>query len=210
MSANEKTIDARGIACPQPVIMARQAMDQGVETIIITVDNMAAVENLKRLSDSRGYVAAISGMEGNYTLILDGEGVPKPEKSAEKEKAAEKPETAVPAPSAAWGVFVGKDTIGIGDEELGKNLMRMYFYTLTQEEKAPDVVIFMNGGVKVPTGDEQVAEHLKTLEEKGTRVLVCGTCLNFYGLMDQLKAGTVSNMAEIVEAMGGCGKVITL
>ena len=61
-----------------------------------------------------------------------------------------------------------------------------------------------------PAGDEQVTEHLKTLVEKGVEVLVCGTCLNFYGIADQLGAGTVSNMYDIVTRMQEAAKVISV
>ena len=107
-------------------------------------------------------------------------------------------------------MFVGRDIIGAGDRELGGNLMRMYFYTLAQGDDIPAAVLFMNDGVKLPARDEQVADHLRSLQERGTRVLVCGTCLNFYGLTDQLKTGLVSNMYDIVTEMGRYGKVISL
>ena len=60
----------------------------------------------------------------------------------------------------------------------------------------------------VPTLDEQVAEHLKVLSAAGVEILVCGTCLNFYGLADQLAVGGVTNMYVIAETMAKAGKVI--
>ena len=107
-------------------------------------------------------------------------------------------------------MFVGRDIIGSGDRELGTNLMRMFFYTLSQGEDKPGAVLFMNAGVKLPTLDEQVAEHLKVLSAAGVEILVCGTCLNFYGLTEQLRVGTVSNMYDIVTRMQKAGKVVSL
>ena len=46
-----KEIDARGLACPQPVILTRKAMLAGEKQLIVRVDNAAAVENLKRLAE---------------------------------------------------------------------------------------------------------------------------------------------------------------
>ena len=88
--------------------------------------------------------------------------------------------------------------------------MRMFFYTLAQGEDKPGAVLFMNAGVKLPTLDEQVVEHLKALSAAGVEILVCGTCLNFYGLTEQLRVGTVSNMYDIVTRMQKAGKVISL
>ena len=194
-------IDAKGKPCPTPVLMAKKAMAEGAETFTILVDNQTAVENLKRLADNQGFTAAVREENGTYALdFAKGEGC------TACEEAVSSP---LPAPGADWAVFVGRDIIGDGDRELGTNLMRM-FYTLTQSEDKPGAVLFMNAGVKLPTLDEQVAEHLKALSDAGVELLVCGTCLNFYGLSDQLKVGTVSNMYDIVTRMQKAAKVISL
>lgn len=195
-------IDAKGKPCPTPVLMAKKAMAEGSESFTILVDNQTAVENLKRLADNQGFQAAVREENGTYALdFVKGEGC------TACEKAVSSP---LPAPGADWAVFVGRDIIGDGDRELGTNLMRMFFYTLTQSEDKPGAVLFMNAGVKLPTLDEQVVEHLKALSDAGTEILVCGTCLNFYGLSDQLKVGTVSNMYDIVTRMQKAAKVISL
>ena len=106
---------------------------------------------------------------------------------------------------------MGRETVGSGAEELGRNLMKMFLYTLSQGDDVPASLLFMNGGVKLPTGgEEQVIESLRTLAERGCQILVCGTCLNYYGIADQLKVGTVSNMYDIVSAMQQAAKVITV
>lgn len=107
-------------------------------------------------------------------------------------------------------MFVGRDIIGDGDRELGANLMRMFFYTLVQGEDKPGAVLFMNAGVRLPTLDEQIPAHLKSLADAGVEILVCGTCLSFYGLTDQLQVGTVSNMYDIVTRMQRAAKVVSL
>ena len=68
----------------------------------------------------------------------------------------------------------------------------------------------MNMGFILAVENEQVVDHLKTLEQKGTEVLVCGTCLKFYNMADRLQVGTVSNMYDISERMHLADKVITL
>ena len=88
--------------------------------------------------------------------------------------------------------------------------MKMFFYTLSEDEDLPKAVLFMNDGVKVPTLNEQAIEHLEVLAQKGVNVLVCGACLNYYNLENELKVGTVSNMYDIVGVMKSTSKVITL
>ena len=194
-------IDARGKACPTPVIMAKKAISAGESTFTVLVDNTTAVENLKRLAENQGFDAAVTEQGGAFHLAFVRTGC------AACEEAVNSP---LPAPGGGWAVFVGRDIIGDGDRELGTNLMLMFFYTLSQGEDKPGAVLFMNAGVKLPTLDEQVAEHLKVLSAAGVEILVCGTCLNFYGFTDRLRVGTVSNMYDIVTRMQKAGKVISL
>ena len=200
-----KYIDAKGKACPIPVVLARQAVAGGAEAVTIEVDNATAVENLKRLADNLGYEIAVRDIPGGFAADLTRDGA-----AAPCSPCAEAAEAPLSRRDGGWAVFVGRDIIGSGDRELGTNLMRMFFYTLAQSDDLPQSVLFMNDGVKLPAGDEQVAEHLDTLQKKGVQVLVCGTCLNFYGLTEELKTGLVSNMLDIVSAMQAAGKVITL
>lgn len=194
-------IDAKGKACPTPVIMAKKAISAGESTFTVLVDNTTAVENLKRLAENQGFDAAAAEAEGVFSVAFTRTGC------AACEEAVNSP---LPTPGGDWAVFVGRDIIGDGDRELGTNLMRMFFYTLSQGEDKPGAVLFMNAGVKLPTLDEQVVEHLKALSAVGVEILVCGTCLNFYGLTDRLRVGTVSNMYDIVTRMQKAGKVVSL
>lgn len=198
-----RIIDAKGKACPTPVIMAKDAISAGDDTFTILVDNATAVGNLQRLAGNQGYDASVTEAAGIYSLAFA------------KSSAASCPDCMAPTPAPQGGkpsytVFVGRDIIGSGDRELGSNLMRMFFYTLAQSDDLPRSILFMNAGVKLPAGDEQVIDHLKALMERGVEVLVCGTCLNFYGIADQLGVGTVSNMYDIVSQMQESGKVISV
>jgi len=193
-------IDARGKACPQPVILAKKEIDGGCRDLTVLVDNKTAVENLTRLGNSAGMTVTTGETAQGLFVRLTGEG-----------KIVEEPVIACPTTGNGYAVFIGKDVVGAGDRELGYNLMKMALYTLAQGDSVPAHVLFMNDGVKLPAGEEQqVIDSLMTLIEKGSIVLVCGTCLNYYGLADRLKAGTVSNMYDIMSAMQRADKVITL
>ena len=121
------------------------------------------------------------------------------------------PEAANSFKDDSYAVFFNKAAVGSGDAELGLNLAKMAIYTLSESENIPTYVLFMNDGVKLTTGIEpQIIDNLNTLIEKGAKVLVCGTCLNFFGIKDDCKIGTVSNMFDILGAMQAVSKVITL
>ena len=193
-------IDARGKACPMPVMLAKKEIDGGCQDLTVLVDNKTAVENLTRLGNSAGMTVATGETADGLFVRLTGAG-----------KVVENPVIACPTTGSGYAVFIGKDVVGAGDRELGYNLMKMALYTLAQGDSVPAHVLFMNDGVKLPAGEEQqVIDSLMTLIEKGTIVLVCGTCLNFYGVADRLKVGTVSNMYDILGAMQRADKVIAL
>lgn len=202
-----KTIDAFGQACPMPVILAKKAADAGEIDFTVRVDNETAVQNLKRFAADRGFSVEEGNVEGGFSITLKKQAVG-------GQKTAEKTETPAGSPTFAGcgtSVFIGKEYVGAGDEALGAQLMKMFLYTLSQGDDVPSSVLFMNGGVKLPTlGEEQVITSIQTLIERGCEVLVCGACLNFYGLQEKLKAGTVSNMYEIVLRMQTAAKVISV
>lgn len=211
-----KLIDAKGLACPKPVILAKKAIEDGQDDFKVEVDNDTAVGNLTRLAGSSGY-SITADKENPYLLTFaKGSGGPAvggapagQESGAGTEAAAGAAEGSV-GRDGGWALFCGTDILGDGDRQLGGNLIRMYFYTLSQAEKKPAAVIFVNSGVKLPTQDQQVIEHLKVLQEKGCRVLACGTCLDFYGLKEQLQVGQVSNMYDIITCLGEYSKVVSL
>ncbi|HAX40796.1 MAG TPA: sulfurtransferase-like selenium metabolism protein YedF [Clostridiales bacterium] len=193
-------IDARGKACPMPVILAKKELDGGCNDLTVLVDNRTAVENLTRLGNSAGMtVASGETLDGQF-VRLTGEAKP-----------VEHPVISCPTTGNGYAVFIGKDVVGTGERELGYNLMKMALYTLAQGDSVPAHILFMNEGVKLPAGEEQqVIDSLITLSEKGCIVLVCGTCLNYYGIADRLKVGIVSNMYDILGAMQRADKVISL
>ncbi|MGL4606922.1 MAG: sulfurtransferase-like selenium metabolism protein YedF [Eubacteriaceae bacterium] len=196
-------IDAIGKNCPIPVIMAKKEIDNKERNFSILVDNFVATENLKKLGQNNGYHVKIENKEPPYTLHFS--------KDPLFSSTLEDPlTTEVSQKPSHWALFLGKDLIGEGDSALGESLMKMYFYTLTQSENIPEAILLMNNGVKLATINEQVIEHLKVLEEKGSQILVCGACLDFYQLSSQLKVGRVSNMFSINEVMVKVSKVITL
>lgn len=197
----KKFIDAKGKNCPMPVIMAKKEIDAGVKFFEVEVDNKIAVENLKKLANSQGFTTIISENNGNFKVDFSN-GCEECEEVLAKVEGKK--------PLGNWSIFVNKEIIGAGDDELGKSLMKMFIYTISEGDDLPKSILFMNGGVKVPTLNEQAIEHLKVLEDKGVELLVCGACLNFYGIEEKLQVGKISNMYDITNAMKDASKVITI
>ena len=191
-------LDAAGKSCPIPVIMAKKELDNGTQDLSILVDGQTQIDNLTRLGKTYGREITVTKEGEKFVAsFADGDGTI--------------PETAHSFDEGSYAVFFNKEGLGAGDPELGMNLAKMAIFTLSESEKIPSYVLFMNGGVKLTTGVEpQIVDNLNTLIEKGCNVLVCGTCLNFYGTKEDCKVGTVSYMYDILGAMQSVNKVITL
>lgn len=204
-----KEIDAFGLQCPKPLMLAKKEIDAGGTEFSVRVDNDTAVKNLTRLGRRTGLAIETSEIEGGWLVAFgQGEGGAAPAAAA---PAAAAGSACSVGGGCGYAVFVGKDHVGEGDGELGYNLMKMALYTLSECDDAPASVLFMNSGVKlVAPGEQQIIDSISGLISQGTEVLVCGTCLDFYGVKDQLKIGEVSNMYDILERMREAAKVISL
>ena len=203
-------IDARGKACPTPVILAKKMADTGTEAFTVLVDNKTAVENLNRFAGSAGFDAAVTEIGPDWSISFCKAGSGQSTRTNQTVQSEQPGPTAESRSKKSWALFIGSAGIGQGDPVLGASLLKMCLYTLTQGEDLPDYILMMNGGVKAAVEHEQAIEHLKELEARGTTVLVCGACLNFFGMTDDLKAGTLSNMYDILTAMQNVDKVISL
>lgn len=202
-----ETLDAFGLQCPKPLMMAKARLDEGAEEIAVKVDNETAVKNLSRLAERTGRTYVVDAIDGGW-LVSFGKVQ---EGAASVAQSDTVPTSSCSSSGCGYAVFVGKDFVGDGSIELGQSLMKMALYTLAESGDAPVSLLFMNSGVKlVAPGEEQVVESVKKLIEQGTEVLVCGTCLDYYGLKEQLSVGEVSNMYDILGRMREAAKVITL
>ncbi|NCB02604.1 MAG: sulfurtransferase-like selenium metabolism protein YedF, partial [Spirochaetia bacterium] len=164
-------IDATNKACPIPFMLAKKEIDAHASSFIIAVDNKGAVENLKRLAQASSYSISIEESEQNYLITF---------KSVNEKKVVKEVEEKGNKTLQDWVLFIGKDTMGEGAEELGKNLLRMFLYTINVSNNLPTHIVCMNSGVYLATVDNQTIATLRSLQEKGVTITVCGTCLDFY------------------------------
>lgn len=187
-----KKIDLKGLNCPEPVIKTKKELDEmnTGETIEVIVDNPAAWENVTRLAESQG-AKAVRSISGKDHIITITKGEP----------AQDSTECAVTPHQKANVMFIKSACIGNGDDELGAILSRSFFNTLSEYETPPKKLIFVNGGVKLTTEGSDIIDALQTLENRGTEIFSCGTCLDFYGLKEKLKAGKIGNMYDIVDSL---------
>lgn len=196
-----KTVDARGLACPQPVILTRAALAEA-DAVLAIVDNETARQNVTRMAEKAGWtVQAETRADGIYLHIGKAEAKVEPEAKAE----------VTTAPAAGPLVLViPAATMGRGDDELGAILIRGFFHAVGQVSPQPDTLIFFNSGVKLVVEGSPVLEDLRALADQGVEILACGTCLGHYGLKEKVAVGEVSNMYTIAETLLRAGKVVYL
>ncbi|MDR2158466.1 MAG: sulfurtransferase-like selenium metabolism protein YedF [Treponema sp.] len=191
-------INVIGKPCPIPVIEAKKALRNAAagEQVRVLVDNDISRQNLEKMAGGLGCPCSSATREDGSILVTITAAGP----------------AAVPAPGGGEGfvVAVGKNTMGTGSDELGAILVKGFIYALTELDRPPEAMLFFNSGVRLTTGDSNVTGDLKKLEEKGTIVSSCGTCLDFYQLKDRLAVGNVTNMYAIAAAMAGAARLINL
>lgn len=201
-----KIIDAKGLACPEPVILTKKALEHK-EDVTVIVDDDIAVGNIKRLGAKLGRTVRIEKKEGGISHIhISRAGEAEKQPVAEEDTHTPHYESSSPAPLV---IAISSDRMGRGNDELGYVLIRSFLHTLLTLNPLPDTIILYNTGVKLAATDSAVIDDLKHLEEAGTSILVCGTCANYFGISDTLGAGCISNMYDIASTMAGAGRLMT-
>lgn len=186
-------VDAIGQVCPVPIIMTKNALKKIEEgQVEVCVDNEISLQNLKKMSQEMGYAYNVENSGEVFRIVIN--------KVKENVNLVENHDNTV--------VVLSSQYMGEGDPELGKILMKVFIYTLTEMDFLPKTVLLYNEGVKLAVEGSESLNDLLTLETRGVEILSCGTCLNFYGITDKLKAGTITNMYTIAERQMKATKVV--
>ncbi|MGE5372962.1 MAG: sulfurtransferase-like selenium metabolism protein YedF [Solirubrobacterales bacterium] len=192
----EHVVDCRGLTCPQPVVLTKQALERMASGELVTVvDNKTAVENVVRMAENMAYDVDVEEKGEEYRIHIV------------KTVNAHSPDL---DPYGRSVLLVTSRFLGRGDDELGATLMKSYFYSLSQMTASVGTIILMNAGVALSCQGSEVLDHLLVIEQAGVDVLSCGTCLDYYNLKSELMVGKVTNMYAIMEKISIAPKVITL
>jgi selenium metabolism protein YedF len=197
-----KQIDARGLACPAPVLQTKNAIEEeNLNSIKVLVDNEASRQNVSRFLKSQGFEVSVQEREGDFHVSGRREG-----KVESKGVVAEKRDTE----KKKIMVMVTNDCMGHGDDELGSKLMVSFLKTIKEMGDELWRLVFVNNGVKLAIEGSEVLDVLKGYEKEGLYIMVCGTCLTHFNLLDKKQVGETTNMLDIVTAMQVADKVINM
>ncbi|GMB00474.1 sulfurtransferase-like selenium metabolism protein YedF [Pelosinus sp. IPA-1] len=200
----KQTLDARGKACPIPVVETKKVLatlHEG-DTVEVAVDNFIAVQNLSKMAAQKHFEVSSEKIDENHYLVtLTVTGTSNNEKV----------EKTVCIPDSRMDktvVVFSSDKMGEGDEKLGRTLMKGFIYALTEQDQLPETILLYNNGAKLSVEGADSLVDLKLLESQGVEILTCGTCLNHYGLSEKLGVGSVTNMYVIVEKQMQATKIV--
>ena len=199
-----KEIDCKGLACPGPVLRTKDVLENSRPDVIkVIVDNEASKQNVKRFLESQNYKVNIETDDSLFYVIG----------SDETGSAGQSEERPAPEPRVETKkivVMIGTDRMGYGDDELGKKLMLNFLATL--KEMGDDLwrLILVNNGVKFTIEGADALPTLKELADNGVYILVCGTCLTYFGLLDKKQVGETTNMLDVVTSLQLADKVINI
>lgn len=195
-----KLVDARGLACPAPVLAAKDAIEaEPLGALDVLVDNEASAENVTRFLEGMGYFTAMERQGADLCVKASRSGEPQVSPGKDATGAAE---------GGKILVLITSDRIGHGDDTLGARLMVNFVNTL---KEMGDLwrIILLNSGVKLAVSGSPVLEALAGLNHGGVSILVCGTCLDFYGILDEKQVGQTTNMLDVVTSLAAAHRVVS-
>ncbi len=201
----DHTVDARGLRCPQPLMLAKKALE-GInegESLRVLIDNEISRDNLIRFLRDHGITPELSFAEGVYTLDLV--------KAAGASRLGDAAAYCSPErPSAGPVVVINHNGMGSGSEELGKILLQACVNTLKEVSPLPSAILCYNAGVFAAVEGAPTVPALAELVKQGVTLLVCGTCVDYYDLKGKVAVGTISNMYDILGQLSTAARIITL
>ena len=199
-----KTVDAKGLKCPMPLILTKRALVEMEENELleIVIDNETSYKNVSRFLAEHQMTVRPENRDGIYRLTVSKTG--KISEETRAEDYCEVPEAA----GDGYVVCVSKNIVGDGADELGYRLIQLFINTLPDIDRKPETIVFLNSSIYLVLKDSPVLEPLAQLEKQGVEILVCGTCLEFLQKKEELGIGLISNMYTILDKMSKAPKVL--
>jgi hypothetical protein len=114
------------------------------------------------------------------------------------------------AKSGSTVILVTRKGMGESEAALQQKLLEVYLTMLRENGFTPGAICFYADGVKMVVEGSPVLDILRELEQRGAHLIICITCLKYFGLEDKVKVGIVGGMNDIILAQWMADKVITL
>jgi selenium metabolism protein YedF len=192
-------VNAEGLACPQPVVLTKKALDE-IERgeVIVSVTSEVARDNVKRMAESSGCSVSLEMKDDTFIVRITKVPLQKASHQvADEEEGA----------GETVAYLFDADFIG-SNRELGKVLINGFLNAIEALPKRTSTIVLISTGVKLATTGSYVLEPLTKLCDSGFTLLICGTCLDFFNIREKVQVGTVSNALVIMETLINASKVV--
>jgi len=107
-------------------------------------------------------------------------------------------------------ILITREGMGSADTALQQKLLDTYLRLLVENDSLPGAICFYTDGVKLMIEGSPLLKRMSQIEQKGVRLIICSTCLDFFKITDKVRVGVVGGMPDIIEAQVMAGKVISL
>lgn len=197
----KKSFDLRNLECPKPVIETKKIIEANPESNIeIILNSTVSKENVLRFLTSLNIATEVQ-TKGNEIFINFIS--PKTNKINISED-----DITCPTKKLAKNIIISSNKLGSGDDKLGELLIKSFIYTLSERDIKPKNIFFVNSGVFLTVSGSQVLEEIRKIEEYGTNIFSCGTCLDFYDLKEKLEVGKIGNMSLLIDLLYDEGLIL--
>lgn len=197
----KKSFDLRNLECPKPVLETKKIIENNPESSIeIILNSEISKENVLRF---------LNTLNINASTKKDGEDIYIYFQTSNNTEIEIK-DAVITCSSKDFtkNFIISSNKIGSGDEKLGEILIKSFFYTLSEREIKPKNIFFVNSGVFLTVSGSPILDEIKKIEQAGTNIFSCGTCLDFYNLKDKLVVGKIGNMSILLDILFDEGVII--
>jgi tRNA 2-thiouridine synthesizing protein A len=195
-----REVDTRGRACPEPVVLTKKGLDETAEgEILVLADGENARDNIVRFAQSQGCEVTVAEDRGCFRIGI--------KKKAGSKPAAEPYVAVCPSSEKEIVYLFDSDYVG-SNRELGKVLLNGFMNAALSLPHKNCTVILISNGVKLAVRGSYALDVLNNLQQQGVGILICGTCLDFFKIRDEVAIGTVSNALEIMQRMTAAASTI--
>ena len=198
---NKKIINAVGLPCPKPLILTKKQLDSSnAEPFIVIVDNLTAKNNIERFLTDKKIIFTTSHKPNTFNIFIHRMKISTDIDIRDNALINNKPNTIICIKSLSMG--------GVGDNELGEILLKAFISTIKETSPLPSAIIFYNSAVKLTEKKSSVASELETLAGRGIKLIICGTCTEYYKISETIDIAIISNMYEIMTILNLSDKII--
>ncbi len=222
------TVSIIGKTLNEALALTRPAIEQENDEIRLLADNTGIALDMKKFLETQSYDVMLE--DDNGKIILTGSKSENPiqneilpqninlnsDTTANSNQITpmqnKKPDNfkmTAKNNKSTFAILITGKNFSRENKKYGRVFLKRVIESLTELKKNPDVIAFMNEGVKLVLYNSATCDFLKELEAKGSRVMVSGMCADNFGLTESIGAGIIANIADIIEAVSNCDKVLS-